>query len=480
MSARPRSRKTQAGRALPARVRAREVAAHVARAPARRASRRTPRAARSRRRNGPRGRAGARDAHAAEHRADGRPPAGGRRSRCRCGARGHAFATARPGAARPSARSSGVVILRLRGEPATARHRPAQALDRHRLVGEHVTPSRSRRVVAPRAGARRRKPCGVCAAASSARSSGLPHACRPRTRLMVSTSGQHGDGRPRLERGRATTASMRAALDQRPRRVVHEHDAVEAVGQRGQSRAHRVLAPSRRPPPPPSPCAAARAARARRAARRAGTTATIALHRGRGLEGVARARRRSGSPARARNALGRPAPMRSPRPAATRMAMLLGDTVGELIRARRAGQSSLGHDAGTLRTARGARDDAARPSGFGLRGRAAASGSTAAPRTRWSRRASRALLEPGRARARGGPRPPRRRWRSVSSSAADAVGELVGVHRAAEAHGQPVEREHVGQGQRVRARRARPRGSPRRAPPAPPRTPRRARRAGRG
>ena len=50
-----------------------------------------------------------------------------------------------------------------------------------------------------------------------------------------------------------------------------------------------------------------------------GTTATMRHHRGRGLEGAGGLQEEA-SPPSSRKALGRDAPIRSPRPAATRMA----------------------------------------------------------------------------------------------------------------------------------------------------------------
>ena len=231
-------------------------------------------------------------------RAGGPPPGGARRSRARrgravtpCPGRWPASSSAQP-------RSSGVVILRLRGEPAHGGHAPAQALHRHRLVGDGDPVARG--LVERLASSARRKPCGVCAAASSERSRvSCTHAVAHA--LDGVDERQHGDGGARLGRGAHDGLDQRG-LDQRPRRVVHEHDAVEAVGQRASAPRAPSPAASRRPPPPPSACGAGPGARARRVDRRRGTTATIASTEG----AASKAARRAQEKGLARRGRGRP------------------------------------------------------------------------------------------------------------------------------------------------------------------------------
>ena len=85
----------------------------------------------------------------------------------------------------------------------------------------------------------RRKPCGVCAAASSARSTAST-TCASATRLIVSMTGSTGRAPDAARIDRGDHALEDGGRGQRPRRVVDEHD-LDIAPQRGEPARDRLL-----------------------------------------------------------------------------------------------------------------------------------------------------------------------------------------------------------------------------------------------
>ena len=201
--------------------------------------------------------------HPAEAAAGARPPAGARRSRCPTRRR-HAFRE--PARSTPSAqaRSSGVVSLRLRALPrhgartgaprrstAIASSVTVDAVAVRLLVG-HGTEQREaealRRLGRAELGAVERLHHEAAADALH----GVHHRAAP-------------GGPPRAPRPPRATASTSGDVDERPRGVVHEHDAVEPSGACFRPSQHR--SPAACSPPGTTATQLAHAARAARARR---------------------------------------------------------------------------------------------------------------------------------------------------------------------------------------------------------------------
>ena len=254
------------------------------------------------------------------------PPAGARRSRADPQL-AHAR-TAPCSSPSAQARSSGVVILRLRGEPGTAATAApsrstamASSRDRH-PIAEGV-------LVGRRPAARAGSPGASGPRPSSSRSS-VSRTRPSRTRLIVSGQGARA-APPRSPRRPPRLDQV--DLHEGTRGVVHQHDAVEAVGHLLQALQDRVLAAG--------PARYHREEASRRCEQLTGHLDRSAPAPRRRCPRPKGRPRRPEPPAAAgtappssRKALGGAAPMRSPRPAATRMATA-GMMRGRLPAARR-------------------------------------------------------------------------------------------------------------------------------------------------
>ncbi len=230
------------------RVAAREVLAHVSRRGRARGGRRTPRGARSRRRSGPRGRA-RRGPALRRASAAGPRPGDGRRSP---GPRECAHARA-PSRGREDALGPGQVFGgRDLAVPRRARHRGHDRRPRRSTaIASSVSVTRSRKACLVGAHQQRETEALRRLGRRRARARSRVSTTRPsRTRFTVSTTGEHGQRRPVLRRGRATTPRSRATSTKGRAASWTSTTPVEAVRRLLQALEHRVLAPrSRRPSP---------------------------------------------------------------------------------------------------------------------------------------------------------------------------------------------------------------------------------------
>ena len=427
-SAKPRSpqqprdllQEDAAGRALPARVAAREVARPCRPAPARPAARRRPRAARSRRRSGPRARGRA---------ATRTPPS----------------ISGRPATSRwaskpvPTRMARHAVAAALASEHASAQaqvvgRRDLAVARRARRPRPRGSPRRSTAMASSVSGDAVADAALVglarAARSGSPAASGPPPSSRAVERLRDRAVAHALDGVDERQHGRRRPSRAAAArhgvderrLHQRPRRVVDEHDAVEPSGSARQAGAHRVLPRARRPPPPPAACAARRSSVARRRdARPRARPPRSPPPTGAASKAARRAQRAAARPASEQEGLG---PARAHALAAPGGDQdgegVHEDTAARLSRPREPRQSS-----SPTETRRSSGRSAERPPPtagrrrLGLRGRAASAVARRASRQR-GRAGRRARSRPGRARATGGPRPPRPSCRSALVEAAQA------------------------------------------------------------